>query len=187
VALAGARPILAGTALDLRVYSRHVHFPLVQGEVIFEEPVSGGEMLELSPLAEDEAIARGGLPSCWGVDPDGSVSILRYASSEMHDRSAIDVESTSFLVELYRVAAAFAAAGLHKMLELNLSAYLFPGLAGQVTLELTDEAARTQLVGHVPSGTEGLTDESAACWGLNPEGGLRITGYCAGDVVTTVH
>lgn len=184
-ALATAGVILAGTGLS--VYSRHYHYPLGNDEVLFEELIVPGE-LALYPAPEVEAIANG-LPSCWGFTPDGTVVVLRYASRELHTKSGIDVTSVQFQAQLTKIGQAFAAAGLHQILELNIAGFLFPSGKEEVTIEKTDERARRQRVtiGRMPDEVRDGNWIAAACWGFTPQGEPVVAGACTIGDDTIAH
>jgi len=184
-ALAKAGGILVGTGLN--VYSRHCHYALERGEVLFEELVMPGK-LALYPLQEAEAAAKG-LPSCWAFTPDGDVVVLRYADRRLHDNSDLNVTSPEFQTKLMEIGRAFACAGLHDTLELNAAGYLFSGGSNRVTLENTDEGARRQEVTLVePTAKMVATGWTfAACWGFSPSGEAVATGFCNDGQTTRVH
>jgi hypothetical protein len=183
-ALAAAGLILAGSGLS--VYSHHQHYPLGDGEILFEERVMPGE-LALYPTSEAEAIANG-LPSCWAFAPDGSVEVLRYASRELHMGSGIDVTSQQFQAQLAEIGLAFAAAGLHETLEVNISSYLFPHGDETLTIETTDESARTQRVtiGDMPDAVRNGDWSTVACWSFR-EGVPVVSGACTIGDDTIAH
>jgi hypothetical protein len=170
-ALDAAGPIVKGTPFT--VYSAGL------GEVLFEELVAPGE-LAMYPVPEAEAI-RNGLPSCWSITCDGNVTALRYADRRLHAASGIDVTDPQFLMQLTQVAAAFADAGLHETLELNVAGYLFPPGNDQVTLETTDETSRRQIIRLIPMPDHIRTGKwgAAACFGFDADGRPHVMGLCA--------
>jgi hypothetical protein len=177
-ALGRANSILSLTRLC--AYSRHFHQELAPGEVVFGQRVAARE-LELAPVPQDEARQRG-LPSCWGVAPDGTLVELRYASWDLHEGSGIDVTSAAFRAQLAEVADAFVVAGLHTVLEINVDGYLFPAGEGEVTVEYNEEHTRQQRVsvGPMPDRVAEGDWTNAACWGFSPQTGPFVTGICVG-------
>jgi hypothetical protein len=172
----------------LGVYSRHHHDLLLEGEVILETRVSDDE-LALYPIPRAKA-AHKGLPSSWGICPDGSLVALRYADWSLHDNSGLDVTNSRFLAELAAMGQAFAAAKLNEILELNVAGRLFEPREGQVTLERTNLSERYQQVTLIPTPLAVRRNNWAtvACWGLDPSGQLVPTGTCdTGNGGTTIH
>ncbi|HEX6462563.1 MAG TPA: hypothetical protein VFZ58_04865 [Candidatus Saccharimonadales bacterium] len=166
------------------VYSRHYHFLIPAGKVVFEALTADGK-LDLSLMTEAEA-AKLGRPSCWGFTPEGAIVVLRYADISLHKRCGIDATSESFQAELAQIAQAFVAAGLHRTLEVNIAGQLFPPGEGGVTLETTDEANCRQTVEIVPL-TDEMTEVIAACWVPGANGQPVTTGYCAGGWENSPH
>jgi hypothetical protein len=167
--VAGGILTSGGASLDFSVYSRHCHakVPVEAGEVLFEELV-GSDEISLYPLGEREAAERG-LPSCWGFAPgEGGRAVtvvLRYADKRLHERGGIDVTSEQFRVRLAKIADAFVAAGIHRVLELNVAGRLFPAPEGYLTREDTVGIRRQRLTFDVP--LLALVDgdwSQAACW-----------------------
>lgn len=188
MALTMAGIILDGREFKLNVYSRHSHraVPIGDGQVIFEEQVTTGDLpeLKLYPLAEAEA-AEIGKPSCWAFVPGeggnpAEVVTLRYASNALHESSGIDVLSPQFQAELEAIASAFVAERIHETLELNATGYLFPAPAGMITSESTyhgyHKVAFIKLPGDIKRGDW----SSAACWGFKNRQPV-VTGRCYVD------
>ncbi|HKX73055.1 MAG TPA: hypothetical protein VJM32_03515 [Candidatus Saccharimonadales bacterium] len=174
-ALDEAALLLAGTGLG--VFSRHGHYEMTDTEVVFEAP-NGDNELQLYPIAEHIASAKG-LPSCWGVNPDGTVVVLRYADPLLHARTEFDVRSTRFQDMLASVAAGFAGAGLHERLEITISEQFLVRTGGQLALEKTDLADRTQRVSITDAPDEIMADDwsVAAQWAF--AGGKPVVrGFC---------
>lgn len=184
-ALTKAGAILAGTGLN--VYSRHHHYALERGEVLFEELIMPGR-LALYPLQEAEATTKG-LPSCWAFTPNGDVVVVRYADWRLHDDSDLDVTSPEFQAKLVEIGRAFAHADIHDTLELNVAGFLFSGGPNQVTLENTNEVARRQEVTLVEPTSEMVTSgwTFAACWNFSPSGEPVAFGFCHDGQNTSVH
>jgi hypothetical protein len=178
-ALRTAGLILTGTPFS--VYSRHEHYAMPDGMVLFEEQVLPGELAA-------EAAERG-LPSCWGVASDGSVVVLRYADKALHRASGIGVTDAGFLAMLADAAARFAVARLHETLELNIAGHLFPPGNGMVTFEVTNEEARLQRVTVAPVPAEVIDGDwnTVACWGFTAEGEPVVTGICSNGNDVSVH
>jgi hypothetical protein len=179
-ALDKACEILSGKKQS--VYSHHLHYEMRDGEIVFVEPVSPGE-LALYPLPEREA-AKKGLPSVWAFERDGTAVALRYAHSDLHERSDIDVASEQF--QLAEIGRAFAARGLHKILELTIDPHLFPAGSGQVACEVTDTQKRCQRVTLIPQ-PDAIRNGNwarAACWSFN-DGQPIVTGICIDGGTTT--
>jgi len=178
-ALSTAGAILIGQQQEgLRVYSHHSHYPLAGGETLFEKRVAIGEVA-LRPIMKEEA-ANHGLPSCWGFGHDGEVHVLRHADTDMHSRSSIDVTSGQFKRGIAEVGRAFASAGLHKLLEVNIAGQLFPAEAGNLTLEETDEPNRVQTVTFIPTPPNVAEGDwsAASCWSFSEHGDPFVTGLC---------
>ena len=184
--LSKAMEILVSHETRFGVYSHHSHDEVKVGlsEVVFEQ--KDGDQLRLCVLDEAKA-AELGKPSCWAFLPgDGSaeVVVLRYAEKALHDAAEIDVASAEFQAELQEVADAFVAAGIHKAVELNISAgYLFVPPAGFVTREDT-VAQGLQTLRFVEPPADILAGDKeglAACWVADAKGEPVVMGWCTTD------
>jgi hypothetical protein len=184
-ALDAAGQVAKGTLFS--VYSRHHHYTVPDGMVLFEEQL-GLDRLALYPVSLQEAMEMG-RPSCWGVAPDGTTVVLRYADNALHTGAGIDVTSNAFLAQLAAAGRAFARRNLHPVLELNVASQLFPTGEGQVTQEVTDEGLRMQWVTLAPTPAEIRTGDwtTAACWHFTPAGDPVVQGVCVTDDGMVTH
>jgi len=180
-ALTMAGIILEGVSTSFSVYSHHSHDAVVisDGQVLFEQMVADGQ-LKLYPLEMAEAMKRG-KPSCWaftlGDDGKAAVHVLRYADNALFERAGVNPER--FRDELQYVAEAFVAEGIHEMLEINISSYLFPVPEGHLTRELTFWGG-FHLVDRVPTPEAILRGDwsEAACWSFSEKQPV-VTGWCS--------
>jgi|GEM_PF-2397076 len=186
-ALFTAISILTSLETKFGTYSRHSHrqVPVSEDQVIFEEVDRNSDepKLLLYPLDEVAATQRG-LPSTWafapGADGSAEVVVLRYAERALHDAADIDVASDNFRAMLQAIGDAFVAAGIHTMLELNVTAgYLFAAPEGHVTCEdmVSSELQTLRFIktpDHILTGDWHL----AACWMANAEQVPAVMGVC---------
>lgn len=176
-ALAVAGNVLSGKRLS--VYSRHQHFPMPDGTVLLEQWADPGTLVA-SPVSPEEALGKGGLPSCWGVDANGEVVVLRYAAGDIHRASNIDVTAEDFLAELAEAGRKFAEANLYEVLELNVAEHLF-GRPGLLTFEETDMGEHRHTVTFIPPPQHVLAGDwsHVSCWSFI-NGEPVVKGFCGG-------